>query len=100
MHILTPAATVRRIVNITALTVVDANTQWQAQLLWVGRAAEPGASGKMRGPERWPSGLRQTLGSVPGFSGTLRWRPMRAAARVKRGGSRAADTKACVRGLQ
>jgi malate dehydrogenase (oxaloacetate-decarboxylating)(NADP+) len=32
-HILTPSATVRRIVNMTALTVVDANIQRQAQLL-------------------------------------------------------------------
>src|SRR5512143_771015 len=32
-HILTPSATVRRIVNMTALTVVDANVQRQAQLL-------------------------------------------------------------------
>ena len=30
-HILTPSATVRRIVNMTALTVVDANVQRQAQ---------------------------------------------------------------------
>ncbi len=33
VHILTPSATVRRIVNMTALTVVDANVQRQAQLL-------------------------------------------------------------------
>ena len=33
VHILTPLATVRRIVNMTALTVVDANIQRQAQLL-------------------------------------------------------------------
>jgi len=33
VHILTPSATVRRIVNMTALTVVDANMQKQAQLL-------------------------------------------------------------------
>ncbi len=33
MHILTPSATVRRIVNMTALTVVDATMQKQAQLL-------------------------------------------------------------------
>src|SRR5260221_9283005 len=33
IHILTPSATVRRIVNMTALTVVDANVQRQAQLL-------------------------------------------------------------------
>ncbi|HYR00843.1 MAG TPA: NADP-dependent malic enzyme, partial [Casimicrobiaceae bacterium] len=32
-HILTPSATVRRIVNMTALTVVDANVQRQTQLL-------------------------------------------------------------------
>ena len=32
-HILTPSATVRRIVNMTALAVVDANVQRQAQLL-------------------------------------------------------------------
>ena len=32
-HILTPSATVRRIVNMTALTVVDANVQRQAQLI-------------------------------------------------------------------
>jgi len=32
-HILTPSATVRRIVNMTALTVVDVNIQRQAQLL-------------------------------------------------------------------
>jgi malate dehydrogenase (oxaloacetate-decarboxylating)(NADP+) len=32
-HILTPSATVRRIVNMTALTVVDANVQKQAQLI-------------------------------------------------------------------
>jgi malate dehydrogenase (oxaloacetate-decarboxylating)(NADP+) len=32
-HILTPSATVRRIVNMTALTVVDANVQRQPQLL-------------------------------------------------------------------
>jgi malate dehydrogenase (oxaloacetate-decarboxylating)(NADP+) len=31
VHILTPSATVRRIVNMTALTVVDANVQRQAQ---------------------------------------------------------------------
>jgi malate dehydrogenase (oxaloacetate-decarboxylating)(NADP+) len=33
VHILTPSATVRRIVNMTALTVVDAGMQQQAQLL-------------------------------------------------------------------
>ena len=33
VHILTPSATVRRIVNMTALTVVDANVQRQAQLI-------------------------------------------------------------------
>ncbi len=33
VHILTPSATVRRIVNMTALTVVDATMQKQAQLL-------------------------------------------------------------------
>jgi malate dehydrogenase (oxaloacetate-decarboxylating)(NADP+) len=33
VHILTPSATVRRIVNMTALTVVDANVQKQAQLI-------------------------------------------------------------------
>ena len=33
VHILTPSATVRRIVNMTALTVVDANTQRQQSLL-------------------------------------------------------------------
>jgi malate dehydrogenase (oxaloacetate-decarboxylating)(NADP+) len=33
VHILTPSATVRRIVNMTALTVVDANVQRQGQLL-------------------------------------------------------------------
>ncbi len=33
VHILTPSATVRRIVNMTALTVVDVNVQRQAQLL-------------------------------------------------------------------
>jgi len=33
VHILTPSATVRRIVNMTALTVVDANMQRQAALL-------------------------------------------------------------------
>ena len=32
-HILTPSATVRRIVNMTALTVVDASVQKQAQLI-------------------------------------------------------------------
>jgi malate dehydrogenase (oxaloacetate-decarboxylating)(NADP+) len=32
-HILTPSATVRRIVNMTALTVVDVNIQRQAQLM-------------------------------------------------------------------
>jgi malate dehydrogenase (oxaloacetate-decarboxylating)(NADP+) len=32
-HILTPSATVRRIVNMTALTVVDATTQRQPSLL-------------------------------------------------------------------
>jgi malate dehydrogenase (oxaloacetate-decarboxylating)(NADP+) len=32
-HILTPSATVRRLVNMTALTVVDANVQRQPQLL-------------------------------------------------------------------
>ena len=31
MHILTPSATVRRIVNMTALTVVDCNVERQAQ---------------------------------------------------------------------
>ena len=31
VHILTPSATVRRIVNMTALTVVDAAAQWAAQ---------------------------------------------------------------------
>ena len=30
VHILTPSATVRRIVNMTALTVVDASLQRQA----------------------------------------------------------------------
>jgi malate dehydrogenase (oxaloacetate-decarboxylating)(NADP+) len=33
VHILTPSATVRRIVNMTALAVVDANVQRQANLL-------------------------------------------------------------------
>ncbi len=33
VHILTPSATVRRIVNMTALTVVDCTTQRQAQLI-------------------------------------------------------------------
>jgi malate dehydrogenase (oxaloacetate-decarboxylating)(NADP+) len=33
VHILTPSATVRRIVNMTALTVVDANMQRQQSLL-------------------------------------------------------------------
>ena len=33
VHILTPSATVRRIVNMTALTVVDATTQRQPSLL-------------------------------------------------------------------
>jgi malate dehydrogenase (oxaloacetate-decarboxylating)(NADP+) len=33
VHILTPSATVRRIVNMTALTVVDATMQKQAQLI-------------------------------------------------------------------
>jgi malate dehydrogenase (oxaloacetate-decarboxylating)(NADP+) len=33
VHILTPSATVRRIVNMTALTAVDAATQKQGQLL-------------------------------------------------------------------
>jgi malate dehydrogenase (oxaloacetate-decarboxylating)(NADP+) len=33
VHILTPSATVRRIVNMTALTVVDAQTQRQTSLL-------------------------------------------------------------------
>ncbi len=33
VHILTPSATVRRIVNMTALTVVDCTTHRQAQLL-------------------------------------------------------------------
>jgi malate dehydrogenase (oxaloacetate-decarboxylating)(NADP+) len=33
VHILTPSATVRRIVNMTALTVVDAQTQRQPSLL-------------------------------------------------------------------
>jgi malate dehydrogenase (oxaloacetate-decarboxylating)(NADP+) len=33
VHILTPSATVRRIVNMTALTVVDANVERQSQLL-------------------------------------------------------------------
>ena len=32
-HILTPSATVRRIVNMTALTVVDSNVQRQSPLL-------------------------------------------------------------------
>jgi malate dehydrogenase (oxaloacetate-decarboxylating)(NADP+) len=32
-HILTPSATVRRIVNMTALTVVDANVERQRALL-------------------------------------------------------------------
>ena len=32
-HILTPSATVRRLVNMTAVTVVDANVQRQPQLL-------------------------------------------------------------------
>ena len=33
VHIVTPTATVRRIVNMTALAVVDANVQRQAQLI-------------------------------------------------------------------
>ena len=33
VHILTPSATVRRIVNMTALTVVDANMERQTQLI-------------------------------------------------------------------
>ncbi|MEO8848999.1 MAG: NADP-dependent malic enzyme, partial [Casimicrobiaceae bacterium] len=33
VHILTPSATVRRIINMTALTVVDANVEQQASLL-------------------------------------------------------------------
>ena len=33
VHVLTPSATVRRIVNMTALTVVDAQTQRQPSLL-------------------------------------------------------------------
>ena len=33
VHILTPSATVRRIVNMTALTVVDANVQRQRTLI-------------------------------------------------------------------
>jgi len=33
VHILTPSATVRRIVNMTALTVVDANMERQSQLI-------------------------------------------------------------------
>jgi malate dehydrogenase (oxaloacetate-decarboxylating)(NADP+) len=33
VHILTPSATVRRIVNMTALTVVDSTTQRQPSLL-------------------------------------------------------------------
>ena len=33
IHILTPSATVRRVVNMTALTVVDANIERQAALL-------------------------------------------------------------------
>jgi len=33
VHILTPSATVRRIVNMSALTVVDAQTQRQPSLL-------------------------------------------------------------------
>ena len=33
VHILTPSATVRRIVNMTALTVVDANVERQRVLL-------------------------------------------------------------------
>ena len=33
VHILTPSATVRRIVNMTALTVVDCTTQRQAPLI-------------------------------------------------------------------
>ena len=32
VHILTPSATVRRIVNMTALAVVDANVQRQVQI--------------------------------------------------------------------
>jgi len=32
-HILTPSATVRRIVNMTALTVVDANVERQRMLI-------------------------------------------------------------------
>jgi len=31
VHIMTPSATVRRIVNMTALTVVDAAAQWTGQ---------------------------------------------------------------------
>ena len=34
VHILTPSATVRRIVNMTALTVVDATIDRQAQLAY------------------------------------------------------------------
>jgi malate dehydrogenase (oxaloacetate-decarboxylating)(NADP+) len=33
VHILTPSATVRRIVNMTALTVVDCTTHRQKELL-------------------------------------------------------------------
>jgi malate dehydrogenase (oxaloacetate-decarboxylating)(NADP+) len=33
VHILTPSATVRRIVNMTALTVVDVGAQRQASLI-------------------------------------------------------------------
>jgi malate dehydrogenase (oxaloacetate-decarboxylating)(NADP+) len=33
VHILTPSATVRRIVNMTALTVVDSQVQRQSALL-------------------------------------------------------------------
>jgi malate dehydrogenase (oxaloacetate-decarboxylating)(NADP+) len=32
-HILTPSATVRRLVNMTALTTVDANVERQSALL-------------------------------------------------------------------
>ena len=34
VHILTPSATVRRIVNMTALTVVDCTIDRQAQLVY------------------------------------------------------------------
>ena len=34
VHILTPSATVRRIVNMTALTTVDCSMERQAQLLY------------------------------------------------------------------